>query len=702
MNPELILGLIHNIALLIAMGLLGGFYWKKEDSQLTLTDKFLTGLLLGGIGMVIMLTPWILVPGLVFDTRSVLLSVSGLFFGPIPTFTAILITGAYRLFTGGPGLWMGIGVIISSGIIGILWKQFRPGWKEKHPVLELLLLGLVVHLIMLSLTMLLPKESFLSTIKLIALPVLTIYPVGTILFGLLMLSRYKHYETKRALHRSEEKFRQLFEKSDVMMMLVEPETGQIIDANEAAARFYGYSTEKLRTMNAVELNTSIPDTASGMPQKALMNGVKYFEVHQRAANGEERMVEVHTSPIVVRDHTVLFSITHEITDRKKAEEALLSAKERAEESDRLKSTFLATMSHELRTPLNAIIGFSDLLYEGQETDNVQKFAKTILDSGRHLLSIIESIFDIALLQSKQSKVTITTFQLSEFFSNISQYLIIEKKRKKKQHLQSFYNPDPAYPEITIQSDRIKLIQLVSNLLNNALKYTYEGRIDYGYSVNDQDITIFVKDTGIGIPADKIKTVFKIFMQGDDSLTRKHGGMGLGLAICQEIANLLNGRLWIESEEGKGSAFFFKLDQVVVDGPGIQNKTNSCMPSPDLSHKTILIVDDLVDNTILLTRILAETKAQIISADSGNKAILLVQENPDIDLVLMDIKMPGLNGYDATRSIHSFRPKLPVIAQTAYAFNEDRVSAFAAGCTDFISKPIQKQKLFEILQKHFTN
>ena len=703
MTLELILALIHNIALLIAISLLGGFLWKKNPGTVTFTDKLFAGFFLGSVGMMIMLTPWILLPGLVFDTRSILLSISGLVFGPIPTLTAMLITAIYRLFMGGPGMWMGLGVIITSGATGLLWRRFRPEWQKKKPVVELLMLGFAVHLQMLLLTLLLPKERFLHTLEAVGIPILTIYPLGLLLFGLLMVSRQKHFEIRRALHKSEEKFRQLFERSDVVMQLIEPLTGKILDSNEASAKFYGYSLEALRSMHTSDLRKQSPEEGYLLRQLALKGERQFFELEHQLANGETRMVEVHTSPIIVEGQTIIFTIIHDITLRKKAESALLQAKEKAEESDKMKSTFLATMSHELRTPLNAIIGYSDLIStENDEISEIRKFGKIILDNGKHLLSIIESIFDIALLQSKESQLTLTTFELSEVFANLDQYILFEKKRKNRQHLVTRYQPDPDNPHPFIQSDRGKILQLMSNLINNALKYTDTGTIDYGFITNEERLTLFVKDTGIGIPGDKIDSVFKLFVQGEDTMTRTHGGVGLGLAICREIAALLNGRLWVESEEGKGSTFYLELEGVIIPEKTENASGANQTRFPDLTGKTILIVDDLSENTLLLTRMLTGTKARILTADNGNKAVTLVREETSIDLVFMDIKMPGMNGYEATRAIHSVRPEIPVIAQTAYSFNDDKELALAAGCIGHISKPIQKNILIELIGKHFSS
>jgi PAS domain S-box-containing protein len=698
MDPDLILGLIHNIALLLAISLLVGFYWKKEAFRVNLRDKLFAGLFLGAIGVVIMMTPWVLSPGLVFDTRSVLISVSGLFFGFIPTLLAMIMTVAYRIYLGGDGVYMGIAVIVSAGSLGLLWRKFRPDWQVKNPALELYALGLLVHLVMLVCTLLLPTEKFLSTLETITLPVMVIYPVGTLLFGLLMLNRVRHWQTKRDLKQSEEKFRQLFERSDTTMLLIDPQSGSIADANPSASRYYGYSIADLKSKHLWDLSM----LTSGEVLAALRSGFgdeKHgYEFKHLLAGGVVREVEVHSSPIEYLGKTHLFSIIHDITERKKTEAALVSAKERAEQSDRLKSTFLATMSHELRTPLNAIIGFSDLMAETPDLPDVARFSKTIHTSGIHLLSIIESIFDIALLQSKESQVVHSKVPLSDLFQEVDQLLSVEKKRRSKLHLQTRFRPDPAYNEVVIRSDKVKLIQLLSNLINNALKFTSEGLIEYGYTVSRNDVTFFVKDTGVGIPEEKTELIFQMFRQGEENHTRVQGGVGLGLAICREIATLLKGRIWVESRVGIGSVFYFELKEA-IGLEGLHEGTGSAgKETADFSGHTILIVDDMEENLFLLKRLIVSTGATALVAESGESAIGRVRSNPEIDLVLMDVKMPEMNGFEATRIIHSIRPDLPVAAQTAYVLQGDREAAMEAGCSGFIAKPIDKESLFSLMKR----
>ncbi len=699
-NLSLILGLIHNIALLLATSLLIDIFWTRNLGDLKLREKIITGLLLGGIGIVLMLTPWVLIPGLVFDTRSILLGIGGLFFGPLPTIIAIVITGGYRLFMGGDGQLMGIAVIISSAGIGLLWRYFRPDWEQRNRLAELYLLGLIIHLAMLCCTLLLPDASVEATLKTIAAPVLVIYPLGTLLFGLLMYNRSQHWQIKKELFQSEEKFRQMFKNSAAIMLLVDPESGLILDANFAAAKFYGYPIEELTQKHIDEINNLPADEAIEVRRKVLSLEQIVFEVQHHLANGEIRPVEIHSSPISFQGQTVLFSIIHDISVRKQAQAALLEAKERAEESDKLKSAFLATMSHELRTPLNAIIGFSSVMETENDLAEMKQYAAIINNSGNHLLSIIESIFDVALLQSGEYKINKTSFHIDELFRSLIDYANVEKIKRDKDHLdvKAVFPVEGNLP--MINTDRGKLMQLMTNLLNNAIKYTHQGNIEFGVTINATDITFFVSDTGIGIPADKVAVVFEKFRQGDDNYTRLHGGVGLGLAICKEIAALLGAKIWVETAENQGSTFYFQLPEALVTEPHRRKETVIPVKPGDLSGKTILIVDDMEENIFLLEKLLSITKATILSANSGAAAISIVEKTPVVDLIYMDLKMPGMDGLEATASILKIRPGIRIIAQTAHAVKEVREQVSASGCYGYISKPIRRNELYKGLIELF--
>jgi len=357
------------------------------------------------------------------------------------------------------------------------------------------------------------------------------------------------------------------------------------------------------------------------------------------------------------------------------------------------------MSHELRTPLNAIIGFSSLVDEHTQKPEVIRYSKIIHNSGNHLLNIIEDIFTVSMLQTGQSKVIIEEFELSDFFRSLVQYAKMELKNKNKLLLQIETQPGLLNSNIKIKTDKTKTYQVLINLAKNAIEYSDTGKIEIGSTIKENEIIFFVKDNGIGIPADKLQIIFERFRQLDHSNAQLHGGVGLGLAICAEIANLLQGKIWVESKEGKGSTFYFSLKDVIVNDHVKINIERRLEKFPDLSDKTILVVEDDDINFLLIKNYISRTNAKIIWAKSGEESIKKCNANPDISLVLMDIRMRGIDGYEAANQIKKFRPNLIIIAQTAYALPSDHAQAIHSKCDDYISKPIRIRPFMELLKKH---
>ncbi|MBN2274237.1 MAG: response regulator, partial [Bacteroidales bacterium] len=383
------------------------------------------------------------------------------------------------------------------------------------------------------------------------------------------------------------------------------------------------------------------------------------------------------------------------------EEELIKAKEMAEESNRLKSAFLATMNHELRTPLNHILGFSDLIRSGAIIDNIPDYADIIYKSSQNLLEIIEGIFELALAEQSEIKLQLKTFKcLDLFISNKSALTEILEISGKKDQIELFFNADKELLLKNITSDKNKINQVLINLFKNAVKFTKSGKIEFGLQTEQPGwLTFYVKDTGIGIPRNKRDIIFEFFRQADDSHTRKYGGIGIGLAISKKIAEVMKGSISFESMPGKGSKFCFKIPVSISNVLSSPHEDESKkIIIPDFQDKIILITEDDPMSVDLIKRLLSNTGARLIEAANGEEAIEKLDHHPDI--ILMDLNMPIMDGYTATRIIKSRKPDIPVIAVTAFALSADKSKALEAGCDGIIPKPIDQRLLYSELNKHF--
>jgi len=388
--------------------------------------------------------------------------------------------------------------------------------------------------------------------------------------------------------------------------------------------------------------------------------------------------------------------------KKRTEIALIKAKEHAEESDRLKSAFLATMSHELRTPLNAIIGFSGIIGKEMDPAEQEEYIRIINKSGKNLLNIIEDLFNISMIEAGDIKVEMEHFSFEQFRSRLNEILYTEIKSMDKPNLAIHYTPDAGFQELPLFTDQVKLFQIFSNILKNAVKFTQQGSIEYGYTIgNGKEVTFFVKDTGIGIAPEIQKVVFEKFRQADETYTRKFGGTGLGLSISKRLTELLNGNIWVESEPGKGSAFYFTIPCRDLSWHTSRGTAGEAQALEFLHNKTILMVEDEESNYLLIKTIMKHSEATLLWAKNGKEGIEMIDTHDEISLVLMDIKMPVMDGYEATRMSKTLRPKLPVIAMTAHALYGDEEKAFESGFDNYIPKPISKNLLFTLLEQYLS-
>ena len=376
------------------------------------------------------------------------------------------------------------------------------------------------------------------------------------------------------------------------------------------------------------------------------------------------------------------------------------ARKKAEESDRLKSAFLANMSHEIRTPMNAIMGFSDILdMEDMPFEKRKVFTKTIRQRTKDLLNIINDILDIARIESHTLRITERIGNIDEILDDIVNFFKIREEELTSKSIRFDVCNELVGLQNIIRTDFDRVKQVLINLIDNAYKYTPRGEISVGCKLAESFILFSVKDSGIGISQDNIEVIFERFRQVDESyLVREYGGAGLGLSICKGILDLLGGKIWVESEVGKGSTFFFtipyKPGQIVKEKeiPIVSHRL-------DLAHKTILIVEDVEYNLAYLVELFRPTNAKLLTATNGTRALEQFYSNANIDLVLMDIRLPDTNGFDLTRKMLAERSSLKVIAQTAYASDEDKDKCFEVGCVEYITKPIAQSILYEAISKY---
>ncbi|MBU3927640.1 MAG: response regulator, partial [Bacteroidetes bacterium] len=393
-------------------------------------------------------------------------------------------------------------------------------------------------------------------------------------------------------------------------------------------------------------------------------------------------------------------------ERVRSNQDLKLAKEKAIESDRLKSAFLANMSHEIRTPMNGILGFAELLKEPRLTgEEQQEYIEIIEKSGHRMLNIINDIISISKVESGLMEVNISATNVNEQMKYIYTFFRPETEKKGVRLL---LNNDLSDEEAIIQTDREKLYAILTNLVKNAIKFTTNGTIELGckiVSMNHESlIQFYVKDTGTGIHRDKQEIVFERFRQGSESLDRNYEGAGLGLSISKAYVELLGGKLWVESQENVGSTFFFTIPYLVEapEQTGSRELQIDGLPAVMVKKLKILIAEDDPTSEVFITQALKNMTKELIIARTGTEAVNACQHHPDIDLVMMDIKMPEMDGYEATRQIRQFNKEIIIIAQTAYALVGDGEKAIAAGCNDYIAKPINRDRLTNMIKNHFKN
>ena len=517
------------------------------------------------------------------------------------------------------------------------------------------------------------------------------------------------------LRKSEERFKSLFDSLGDAVYVTKiggADKGLILEVNSAAVRQTYYTRNELLQMNIINDLTVLESSELGTDDwdKKLTNGETVTVTEKkRRKDGSEFWTEVIVTPFDYKGEMASLSINHDISKRKKLEEDLIIAAEKATESERLKSAFLTNMSHEIRTPMNGILGFTDLLKEpGLSGDEQQEYIKIIEKSGDRMLNTINDIMDISKIESGLTNVIISDTDINEQNESLYEFFKPEVEAKG---MNLVLKNTLSGKEAVIKTDKEKFYAILTNLIKNSIKFTHEGSIEFGYALKKVtepadktvselvELVFYVKDTGIGIPKDKLQAIFERFIQADISKSRLYEGTGLGLSICKSYVEMLGGRIWVESVEGVGSTFYFTIPydidkKEIIDSDSDSHRYEKVEVENQDKKLKILIAEDEKISEMHLSILLKNIGKEVLLAKTGFEAVEICRNNPDIDLILMDVKMPILNGHEATKLIREFNKKVVIIAQTAYALSGDRENALEAGCDDYISKPIDKEELFE--------
>jgi len=507
------------------------------------------------------------------------------------------------------------------------------------------------------------------------------------------------------LRKSEERYRAVAD-SAVDSIITADDAGIIVGWNQGAAKTFGYPEQEIIGQ---QLSVLFPDHFRNLHQSGFnriqQGGFphvigKTVEIQGLRKNGEVSPVELSLAQWQTSNDRFFTGIIRDITQRKLADKELLRAKQKAEESDQLKSAFLANMSHEIQTPMNAILGFSELLNDPDlDNDNKEQFLATINLATHQLLHIVTDIVDISKIESMQEVMHPEDFKLNNLLDEIKKDFELQATQK---NLKLILQNELPSNLTAIRSDPKKLRQILDNIIGNALKFTEKGIVNVNVNVHNNKLIFSVSDTGIGIDTSLHKAIFDRFRQVELGTSRKYGGTGLGLSLAKSYVEMLSGSIHVDSSPGEGSTFTIEVPYHPVfsqTGPEAVEKRDF---NPDLcKDKTILLAEDEEINSYYIQSVLKPLGMNIVTAITGLEAVEHCEKNEDISLVLMDIKMPVMDGITATRIIKSSRQNLPIIATTAYASSSDKDKCLEAGCTDYLAKPIKKDQLISMIMRYIS-
>jgi PAS domain S-box-containing protein len=485
-----------------------------------------------------------------------------------------------------------------------------------------------------------------------------------------------------ALVKSENYYRSLIENSSDIISILNPE-GKVLYKSPSHFSILGYTNEELTGTNALDFihEDDIPRIKRQL-EKLIPEADRTEHTHfrYRHKNGNWLYMEGIAKNLLY-DKVIegILINSRDVSDRIRFEEELIEAKEKAEESERLKTAFLANMSHEIRTPMNGILGFIAILSEPEiSKDDKETYFDLVKKSGERLLTTINDIIEISKIEANQTRLSFSDENLKDI---MSEHLAFFKPEAEAKNITLKLSEKSEHYRV-IRTDKNKLDSILSNLIKNAIKFTSGGNIEFGCHLKNRQLEFFVKDTGIGIAPERIKAIFNRFEQAELGINRGHEGTGLGLSISKAYAEMLGGNLWVKSEKGKGSTFFFTIEFNSAENEEVEKNIRET----NCAGKILVVEDDEISYALVET-LLSKENFQLLNAKNGQEAIVMAKEHPDIDLILMDMKMRVMDGYTATKEIRRFNKEIPIIAQTAFALEGDREKALEAGCNEYISKPV---------------
>ncbi len=748
---EKILDIVFNLGMLASLSILSGFI--GADGERRARKLLMQGALYGTASLLGMLHPLVLAPGVIFDGRSVMLSVCGFFFGPAAAALAASMAFFLRIHQGGSGAVMGVSVIVSSALIGALFHRIHYSRSRRASARLLYLMGLLVHAAMVLLMLTLPEGQAMRTIRLLAIPVMIAYPLTTLFIGRILSEFDAHRRMGESLKLSESNLRrsneelaanlnklmkrekelrftnavlQTQQETSLDGILVVDGEGGIISFNRRFTELWGIPADIAASRDEKKV---LKKAMERLPHPAeFLSKVNFLYQHPHEKSRDE--IELTGGTVFDRYSAPMLGLAGEyygriwyfrdITESKRAEEEvgkhrehleelvqertneLEAAKEAAERANMAKSAFLANMSHEIRTPLNAILGFGTVLERDFSLSEAQaEQVRTINRSGRHLLKLINDILDMSRIEAGRLALQSAPFRLQELLDDLEAMF---RGRAEEKGLALSLERDSNLPG-NVVGDEAKLRQVLVNMTGNAVKFTKQGGVTLRARMEESveagpRLVLEVEDTGPGIPQEELAHIFDAFRQSEAG--HEAGGTGLGLSISKRLIDLMGGELAVRSTLGEGSCFTASIPVEPSKETPAPPKTPPRRVAGVERNKAegpLLIVDDIKENRDILKALLAPLGFSLREAENGQEALRLFEKERPC-AVLMDMRMPVMDGYEATRRIKASKggDSVPVIAITASAFEDDVQNVLKSGADICIRKPLSPEDMYEALGK----